>query len=85
VAIKSNGLDLFAEQAFASHRGNDFSEFRAIAPFSEDVLEVPRGFRADVLISWGDIFRDGNRRRLRYGFNKRLPGLLDSLHPRCPA
>jgi uncharacterized protein len=69
VALKSNGLDLFAEQAFARHRGNDFSEFTAIAPSSEDVLEVAPGFRADVLISWGDIFRDGAKRRLRYGFN----------------
>src|SRR5918999_5374687 len=69
VAIKSNGLDLFAEQAFARRRGNAFSEFRAIAPSSEDVLEVAPGFRADVLISWGDVFRDGDKRRLRYGFN----------------
>jgi uncharacterized protein len=69
VAMKSTGLDLFAEQAFARHRGNDFSEFRAIAPSSADTLEVANGFRADVLISWGDIFRDGDRRALRYGFN----------------
>ncbi len=69
VALQSNGLDLFTEQAFARHRRNDFSEFRAIAPSSEDVLEVANGFRADVLISWGDVFRDGDRRRLRYGFN----------------
>jgi uncharacterized protein len=69
VAMKSNGLDLFAEQAFASHRDNAFSRFRAIAPSSEDVLEVAPGFRADVLISWGDVFRDGSKRRLRYGFN----------------
>jgi secreted PhoX family phosphatase len=69
VAMKGNGLDLFAEQAFARRRGNAFSEFRAIAPSSEDVFEVPSGFRADVLISWGDVFRDGDRRRLRYGFN----------------
>ncbi len=69
VALQSNGLDLFSEQAFARHRGNDFSEFTAIAPSSVDTLEVARGFRADVLISWGDIFRDGDRRALRYGFN----------------
>jgi secreted PhoX family phosphatase len=69
VALESSGLDLFSEQAFARHRGNDFSEFRAIAPSSADALEVANGFRADVLISWGDIFRDGNRRALRYGFN----------------
>jgi secreted PhoX family phosphatase len=69
VALESSGLDLFSEQAFARHRDNDFSEFRAIAPSSADTLEVANGFRADVLISWGDIFRDGNRRALRYGFN----------------
>jgi secreted PhoX family phosphatase len=69
VAMKSSGLDLFAEHAFARHRDNAFSEFRAIAPSSEDVLEVPNGFRADILISWGDVFRDGSKRRLRYGFN----------------
>jgi uncharacterized protein len=69
VALKGNGLDLFAEQAFARRGRNAFSEFRAIAPSSEDALEVARGFRADVLISWGDVFRDGNRRALRYGFN----------------
>jgi uncharacterized protein len=69
VAMKSTGLDLFAEQAFARHRGNAFSEFRAIAPSSADTLEVARGFRADVLISWGDIFRGADRRPLRYGFN----------------
>jgi secreted PhoX family phosphatase len=69
VALESSGLDLFSEQAFASHRGNDFSDFRAIAPSSADTLEVANGFRADVLISWGDIFRGKDRRALRYGFN----------------
>jgi secreted PhoX family phosphatase len=69
VAMKGTGLDLFAEQAFARQGRNDFSEFRAIAPSSADDLEVASGFRADVLISWGDVFRDGNRRRLSYGFN----------------
>jgi uncharacterized protein len=69
VALESSGLDLFSEQAFARRRPNAFSEFTAIAPSSADDLEVASGFRADVLISWGDVFRDGNRRRLRYGFN----------------
>jgi uncharacterized protein len=69
VAMKGTGLDLFAEQAFARQGRNDFSEFRAIAASSADALEVAPGFRADVLISWGDIFRDGDGRRLRYGFN----------------
>jgi uncharacterized protein len=69
VALQRTGLDLFSEQAFARHRGNDFSDFKAIAASSEDVLEVAEGFRADVLISWGDIFRGGDRKPLRYGFN----------------
>jgi uncharacterized protein len=69
VALESRGLDLFSEQAFARHRGNDFSEFRAIAASSADALEVAPGFRADVLISWGDTFRGADRRALSYGFN----------------
>jgi uncharacterized protein len=69
VALRSNGVDLFSEQAFARHRRNEFSEFRAIAASSADALEVAPGFRADVLISWGDIFRGADRRALRYGFN----------------
>jgi secreted PhoX family phosphatase len=69
VAMQRNGLHLFAEQALAGGRRNRFSDFTAIAASSEDAFQVPPGFRADVLISWGDIFRDGNRRSLRYGFN----------------
>ena len=60
---------LFGEEAYAGTAPNSFSDFTAIAPSSADVFEVAPGFRADVLISWGDIFRDGDRRRLRYGFN----------------
>jgi uncharacterized protein len=69
VALRGSGLDLFTEQALARTGRNEFGDFTAIAASSEDVLTVPAGFRADVLISWGDIFRDGNRRALRYGFN----------------
>lgn len=70
VALQRTGLDLFSEEAFAGHGGgNRFSNFTAIAASSEDALEVPPGFRADVLISWDDVFRDGTGKRLRYGFN----------------
>jgi uncharacterized protein len=63
-------IDLFAEQAIAHGGGrNAFSRFEAIAASPADALEVPRGFRADVLISWGDVFRGKGRRALRYGFN----------------
>ena len=43
--------------------------FTAIAASSADALEVPAGFRADVLISWGDLFRGSGGPALRYGFN----------------
>jgi uncharacterized protein len=69
VAMQRSGLDLFSEQALAQGRRNRFSDFTAIAASSADAFEVAPGFRADVLISWGDIFRDGRRRPLRYGFN----------------
>ena len=69
VAMQRSGLHLFAEQARAGGRRNRFSDFTAIAASSDDAFQVPPGFRADVLISWGDLFRDGQRRSLRYGFN----------------
>jgi uncharacterized protein len=69
VAMQRSGLHLFAEEALAGGRRNGFSDFTAIAASSDDAFQVPPGFRADVLISWGDLFRDGQRRSLRYGFN----------------
>jgi uncharacterized protein len=69
VAMQRSGLDLFSETAVARGRRNHFSDFTAIAAASNDAFEVPQGFRADVLISWGEVFRDGSRRPLRYGFN----------------
>jgi secreted PhoX family phosphatase len=69
VAMQRSGVHLFAEQALAGGRRNRFSDFTAIAASSDDAFQVPPGFRADVLISWGDVFRDGRRRSLRYGFN----------------
>jgi secreted PhoX family phosphatase len=69
VAMQGSAAHLFAEQAYAQGAANSFSDFTAIAASSEDAFELPPGFRADVLISWGDIFRGGDRRALRYGFN----------------
>jgi uncharacterized protein len=68
-AMPGSVAHLFGERAYGSVGRNRFSRFSAIAASSADVLEVAPGFRADVLISWGDIFRDGDRRALRYGFN----------------
>jgi uncharacterized protein len=72
VALERAGVvDLLGGEALAGsrRRSNGFSRFSAIGASSADALEVPDGFRADVLISWGDVFRNGSGRRLRYGFN----------------
>jgi hypothetical protein len=69
VAMNGGAAHLFGEEAYAGTGPNAFSDFTAIAASSADAFEVAPGFRADVLISWGDIFRDGDRRALRYGFN----------------
>jgi secreted PhoX family phosphatase len=69
VAMERSGAYLFAERALARGTRNGFSDFEAIAASSADAFEVAPGFRADVLISWGDIFRGADRRALRYGFN----------------
>ena len=59
---------MFPETADA-HGRSTFSDFRAIAASSADRFEVPRGFRADVLIAWGDKFADRDGNVLEYGFN----------------
>ena len=69
VLDRAGAADLFSESALATGGSNAFSSFEAIAPSAADAFEVPPGFRADVLISAGDVFRDGDRRALRYGYN----------------
>jgi len=70
VALDAAGVaDLVGDSAVAAGAPTPFSEFTAIAPSSADRFEVPVGFRADVLISWGDEFVDGEGATLRYGFN----------------
>ena len=59
---------LFAETADAGRRPR-FANFTAIAASPADRLEVPEGFRADVLIAWGDKFADADGNVLEYGFN----------------
>jgi uncharacterized protein len=65
---RSGVASLFPESADA-HGGSTFSDFTAIAASPADRLEVPQGFRADVLIAWGDTFADGDGNVLEYGFN----------------
>ncbi|MET0512301.1 MAG: alkaline phosphatase PhoX, partial [Thermoleophilaceae bacterium] len=69
VAMQGAGVHLFGEEALARRGGNSFARFTAIAASSADAFEVPAGFRADVLISWGDLFRGADGPALRYGFN----------------
>jgi hypothetical protein len=63
------GLDLLGEDAAAQAGLNDFSSFRAIAPSSADALSVPEGYRADVIIRYGDPFTTADGETLTYGYN----------------
>jgi uncharacterized protein len=54
-----------ASLAHAQDGPPDFARFRAIAPSTADELQVPDGYAADVLLSWGDEFAPG----LRFGYN----------------
>ncbi|HWT23951.1 MAG TPA: alkaline phosphatase PhoX, partial [Solirubrobacteraceae bacterium] len=53
----------------AAQAPNAFSDFRAVAPSSDDQLQVPDGFRADVVIGYGDAFEGDGGARLSYGYN----------------
>jgi hypothetical protein len=44
-------------------------DFEAIAASSADQVEVPAGFRADVLIRYGDQFTDAAGKELTFGYN----------------
>jgi secreted PhoX family phosphatase len=67
VALDRAGLlDVATAEAAAP---GSFAEFTAIAPSAADALQVPEGYRADVLIGWGDTFLDGDENELEFGFN----------------
>jgi secreted PhoX family phosphatase len=65
---RAAGADLFEASAFATG-STPFSEFTAIAASAGDRLEAPEGFRADVVIAWGDAFADDRGNTFTYGFN----------------
>lgn len=68
-ALESAGvLDLATAEAQAA-TPNDFSSFRAIAASSADALQVPEGYRADVIIGYGDVFASDDGTQLTYGYN----------------
>jgi secreted PhoX family phosphatase len=59
---------LLGGTAHADGRGH-FASFDAIGASAADRFEVPDGFRADVLIAWGDKFADSQGNVFEYGFN----------------
>lgn len=70
VALDGAGItDLLGDSAVAAGPPTPFSDFKALAASSADQVEVPEGFRADVLIQWGDEFLNSDGTKLRYGFN----------------
>ena len=52
-----------------AQRGRRFAAFDAIGASAADRFEAPEGFRADVLIAWGDEFADTDGNVFEYGFN----------------
>lgn len=69
-ALDASGVaDFFAENAEAAAPATPFSTFQAIAGSSNDALEVPAGFRADIIIKYGDEFANTDGTVYRYGYN----------------
>jgi secreted PhoX family phosphatase len=60
---------LMGDSAVAAGPPTAFSDFRAIAASSADQVQVPDGYRADIVISWDDAFENTDGTKLRYGFN----------------
>lgn len=70
------GVDLFHSEADAHgskhgrrKRKSRLSQFTAVSASAADTIEVPPGFHAQVLISWGDTFLDRHETPLTFGFN----------------
>ena len=65
---RAGTIGLEAETAEAAHP-TALSRFTAIPASSADAFQVPEGFRADVLISYGDTFADDQGNTFTYGYN----------------
>ena len=68
-ALESSPVASLFTATAEAHRRATFSNFNAIAASAADVFEVPVGYRADVLIAWGDKFADHRGNTSEYGFN----------------
>ena len=70
VALERAGIDLFgAATADAAGGTMPFADFNAIAPSAADAFQVPEGFRADLLIRFGDEFANDSGETLAWGYN----------------
>ena len=70
VALERAGIDLFgAATADAAGGTMPFADFKAIAPSAADAFQVPEGFRADLLIRFGDEFANDSGETLAWGYN----------------
>src|SRR5688500_8984336 len=62
----SGGLVDLAQAAPAhGRRRGRFGAFVSIPPSAEDVLQVPDGYVAEILLKWGDEFAPG----MKFGYN----------------
>ena len=70
-AVTAFGRGGFLDAATARAAGGHgpFADFRALAASAADAFEVPEGYRADVVIGWGDEFADDAGQSLVYGYN----------------
>lgn len=55
--------------ASAAQPTGPFADFRAIAASSADAFEVPEGYRAHVVIGYGDSFANTDGTQLTFGYN----------------
>ncbi len=55
--------------AAAAQPSGPFADFKAIAASSADAFEVPEGYRAHVVIGYGDSFANSDGTQLTFGYN----------------
>lgn len=69
VALDRTGfLDTATAEAAEAAPGA-FADFRALAASAADAFEVPEGYRAQVVIGWGDTFANEDGTTYEFGFN----------------
>lgn len=69
VALERTGYLDTATALAKAPEPNDFSAFRALAASAADAFEVPEGYRAQVIMGYGDQFANEDGTVLTYGYN----------------